>query len=55
MFANIDLNTATADADGIVRINNNSNVDIAVQIAANLSDVMHGGEDEDGDGEIDDD
>ncbi len=55
MFANIDLNTATADADGIVIINNNSNVDIAVQIAANLSDVMRGGEDEDGDGEIDDD
>lgn len=55
MFANIDLNTATADVDGVVRINNDSNVDLANQIAVNLSDVMEGGEDEDEDGEIDDD
>ena len=55
MFADIDLNTATADVDGVVRINNDSNVDLANQIAANLSDVMEGGEDEDEDGEIDDD
>jgi hypothetical protein len=55
MFANIDLNTAIADVDGIVRINNDSNTDLANQIAANLGDAMHGGEDEDGDGEIDDD
>jgi hypothetical protein len=53
MFANIDLNTTTADVDGVVRINNESNADIANQIAANLGDVMRGGEDEDG--EIDDD
>ena len=55
MFANIDLSTATADVDGVVRINESSNVDLANQIAANLGDVMEGGEDEDGDGEIDDD
>lgn len=55
MFANIDLNTATADVDGVVRINNSSNTDLANQIAVNLADVMEGGEDEDGDGEIDDD
>jgi hypothetical protein len=55
MFANIDLNTATADIDGVVRINGSSNADLAAQIASNLEDVMEGGEDEDGDGEIDDD
>jgi hypothetical protein len=37
------MNTATVDVDGIVRINNDSNADIANQIAANLSDVMRGG------------
>jgi hypothetical protein len=54
MFANIDLNTATADIDGVVRINGSSNADLAAQIASNLEDVMEGGEDEDGDGEFDD-
>ena len=55
MFANIDLNNVTVDSDGVVRINSESNVDLANQIAMNLGDVMEGGEDEDGDGEIDDD
>ena len=55
MFANIDLSTATADVDDIVRINGSSNADLASQIAQNLGDVMDGGEDEDGDGEYDDD
>jgi len=55
MFANIDLNNVTVDSDGVVRINSESNVDLANQIAVNLADVMEGGEDEDGDGEIDDD
>lgn len=55
MFAGLDLHTATADMDGVVRINIESNANLAAQIAQNLGDVMHGGEDEDGDGEIDDD
>jgi hypothetical protein len=54
MFTNIDLNTATADIDGVVRINSTSNADLAAQVAASLGDVMEGGEDEDGDGEFDD-
>ena len=54
MFASLDLSTATADVDGVVRINSSSNVDLFDQIAANLGDVMEGGEDEDGDGEFDD-
>lgn len=55
MFAGIDFNLATADMDGIVRINENSNSGIASTIEQNLKDFMDGGEDEDGDGEIDDD
>ena len=55
MFAGLNLNTANADADGIVRINGESNADLAAQIAQNLGEVMDGGEDEDGDGEFDDD
>lgn len=55
LFSGIDLNTASADNDGIVRINNNSNTDLAASIAANLDQVLDAGEDEDDDGEIDED
>ena len=55
LFANVDLNTATADVDGVVRINANSNADLAAAIEQNLGSICDGGEDEDGDGEFDDD
>jgi hypothetical protein len=54
MFDGVDFSAATADMDGIVRINEDSNVDLASQIMQNLSDFMEGGEDNDDDGEIDD-
>jgi len=54
MFANVDLDNVDVDSDGIVRINNTSNVSQAAQVAINLDSVMEGGEDEDGDGELDD-
>ena len=54
MFAGIDLNTATVDADGVVRINGTTNTDLASIIAQNLDSIMEGGEDDDDDGEFDD-
>jgi len=55
MFAGVDLSTASADVDGVVRINSTSNTDLAALIANGLDDIMEGGEDEDEDGELDDD
>lgn len=55
LFSGIDLNTASADNDGIVRINNNSNSDLAAAIASNLDQILDAGEDDDDDGEIDED
>lgn len=55
LFAELDFSGVTADADGIVRINSNSNVALAAQIILNLGEAMDCGEDEDNDGEIDDD
>jgi hypothetical protein len=54
LFAGVDLSSATADTDGVVRINDKSNANLALQIAANLDSVMEGGEDDDNDGEFDD-
>ncbi len=54
LLAGVDLDAATADSDGVVRINDSSNATIAAQIANNLDSVMEGGEDDDGDGEFDD-
>ncbi len=54
LFAGVDLDAATADSDGVVRINDSSNADLSAQIADNLDSVMEGGEDDDGDGEFDD-
>ncbi len=54
LFAGVDLDGATADADGVVRINDSSNSDLAKQIASNLKSVMEAGEDHDDDGEFDD-
>ncbi|MCX2744122.1 hypothetical protein OO013_09610 [Mangrovivirga sp. M17] len=55
LFAGVDLNTAGVDIDGIVRINSNSNSDLAVEIASNLDQILEAGEDDDDDGEIDED
>ena len=54
-FANVDLNTATSDTDGVVRINKDSNSGLYGVIFENFKDSMEGGEDEDDDGEIDED
>ncbi len=55
LFDGVDLNTASADTDGVVRINENSNADLADIIENNLDDVLEAGEDDDDDGDIDDD
>lgn len=55
LFANVDLSTASADVDGVVRINATSNSDLAAAIERNLDSFIDGGEDEDGDGEYEDD
>ena len=55
LFADVDLSTASADVDGVVRINASSNADIAAAIESNFDACIEGGEDEDGDGEYDDD
>ncbi len=53
-FAGVDFNQAEADPDGVIRINQNSNADIASQIEANFGNAFEIGEDNDDDGEIDD-
>ena len=55
LFLGVDLNSASADVDGTIRINSNSNADLANVIAGNLDDAIEAGEDEDDDGDIDDD
>lgn len=55
LFTGVDLNTATADSDGVIRINNNSNSNLAETIASNLDRILDAGEDEDDDGDIDED
>lgn len=55
LFMNADLDLANADVDGVVRINKDSNIDLYNAIANSLDKAMEGGEDEDGDGEVDDD
>jgi hypothetical protein len=53
LFGSIDLSSATADSDGVIRINSTSNESLASTIESNLDTMMEGGEDEDHDGEID--
>jgi hypothetical protein len=55
LFAGIDLNAATADNDGIVRINKSSNANLAADIDSNLDQILDAGKDDDDDGDIDDD
>jgi len=50
----ININEANADVDGIVRINDNSNSDIASAIWAKLNQMLDAGEDHDGDDDFDD-
>lgn len=54
MFAGLDLNSASVDSDGIVRVNGTTNPDLAELITKNLDSIMEGGEDDDEDGEFDD-
>lgn len=53
VFAGIDLSSAEADEDGVVRINDSSNSDIAQDIIDQLEDSCDAGEDDDRDGDID--
>lgn len=55
LFAGIDLSNATADDDGVIRINSTSNSEIAALIESNLDQTFEAGEDDDDDGEFDDD
>ena len=55
LFSNIDLSNATADEDGVIRINATSNTDLAYAIAANLANALEVGEDNDRDGDLDED
>jgi len=53
LFANIDLSTAVADADGVIRINKTSNSEIQNQILATLENSCDAGEDDNHDDQID--
>lgn len=55
LFSSIDLSQAVADADGVIRINENSNSEIADMVKGNTEDSAGTGEDKDGDDEIDND
>lgn len=53
LFSSIDLNTATAGTDGVIRINNSSNSEIHNQILAGIEESCEAGEDDNGDDSID--
>lgn len=55
LFAGIDLSTAVADEDGVIRINDTSNEDIADDILDQFEDSCDAGEDSDDDDDLDDD
>jgi len=55
LMSGVDISSAVADGDGVIRINASSNVSIADAIESNLDSVMDCGEDDDDDGEIDED
>ena len=55
LFAGIDVTQATADEDGVIRINETSNQSLADTIKNNLENALEAGEDDDHDDEIDDD
>lgn len=53
LFSTIDLSTATAGADGVIRISNDLNSEIHNQILAGLEESCEAGEDNDHDESID--
>lgn len=53
LFSTIDLSTATAGADGVIRINNDLNSEIHNQILAGIEESCEAGEDDDHDESID--
>lgn len=55
LFAGVDLSTAAADEDGVIRINFSSNDHLAEIIEANFETILEAGEDDDDDGDFDDD
>ncbi len=55
LFSGIDFNHAVIDADGVIRINESSNANLAALIETHLGNVLEAGEDDDDDGEIDED
>lgn len=54
LFAGVDLNNATADDHGVIRINENSNSSLAEIIKDNLEEALEAGEDDDDNDDIDD-
>jgi hypothetical protein len=54
LLSNVDLSQATADDDGIIRINDTSNMAIAQQILANFKTSCKAGRDDDDDDHWDD-
>lgn len=54
LFTGVDFTSATADSDGVIRINETSNSSLADIIENNLEDALEAGEDDDDDDEIDD-
>ena len=54
LFSTLDLSMVAVDTDGVIRINDNSNADLADLISHNLREGMKTGEDKNGDHEIDD-
>lgn len=55
LFSGIDFTNAVIDADGVIRINESSNANLAALIETHLGNVLEAGEDADDDGEIDED
>lgn len=55
LFAGIDLSGAVADEDGVIRINDASNSDIAQDIIDQFEDSCEAGEDSDDDDDLDED
>lgn len=55
LFSSVDLSTAEADGDGVIRINDTSNSKLVLQILSKLDDSCEAGEDSDDDDEIDED
>jgi len=53
LFANVDLSSARADQDGVIRINEESNSSILENLLGAFDDSCDGGKDDDDDDKID--